>query len=83
MFKLVIFYKIPDGLKDIIEEKIDRELRNRQFIRQRNWKQDSIAYRLATRAIKEITEIECARSNKGLKKKLKKLIRLTYEGIVE
>jgi hypothetical protein len=72
--------KIPDGLKDIIEEKRDRDLRNRQFVRHRNWKQDSIAYRLATRAIKEITEIECARSNTGLKRKFKKMIRLTYEG---
>jgi hypothetical protein len=43
--------KIPDGLKYIIEEKRDRDLRNRQFVRHRTWKQDSIAYRLATRAL--------------------------------
>jgi len=40
--------------------------------RKRNWKQDSIAYRLATRAKNEIKDIEIARSKKGLAKKYKK-----------
>ncbi len=63
--------KIPLGLKNIITERNVANLRNRQFIRERNWKQDSIAYRLATRAKNEIKEIEVARSKKGLAKKYK------------
>ncbi len=61
--------KIPQGLKDIITEHVGRQLRNRQFIRERTWRQDSLAYRLATRAKTEINEIEIARSKKGLTKK--------------
>ncbi len=60
---------LPLGLKDIVNERVGRNLRNRQFIRERTWKQDSIAYRLATRVRKEIEEIEVARSKKGLTKK--------------
>jgi len=55
-------------------------LRQRQFQRNQNWKQTSIAYRLATRAIKEIEEISCARSLNGLKNKYKKIITQTYSG---
>ncbi len=66
--------KIPEGLKNIITERNTLSLRNRQFIRDSSWKQDSIAYRLATRAKKEIKEIEVARSKKGLTKKYKKLL---------
>ena len=61
--------RLPLGLKDIIIERFGRNLRHRQFIRDRAWKQDSIAYRLATRVRKEIEEIEVARSKKGLAKK--------------
>ena len=63
--------KIPLGLSNIIEERNDNRLRNRQFVRDHRWQQDSIAYRLATRATKEIKEIEIAKSKKGLVKKLK------------
>jgi len=62
--------KLPDGLKNIINERNALNLRNRQFIRDRSWKQDSIAYRLATRAKKEIKEIEVARSKKRLDKEI-------------
>ena len=61
--------KIPRGLKDIIVERNSRNLRNRHFIRESNWKQDSITYRLATRAKNEIKEIVIAKSKKGLVKK--------------
>jgi len=63
--------KIPLGLSSIIEERHDNRLRNRQFVRNHNWSQDSIAYRLSTRASKEIKEIEIAKSKKGLVKKLR------------
>jgi hypothetical protein len=63
--------KIPLGLKNTITERANNNLRNRQFIRERNWKSDSIAFRLASRAIREIKEIEIARSKKGLTKKYK------------
>ena len=61
--------KIPKGLNDIIQERFSRNLRNRQFIRESNWKHDSLAYRLATRAKNEIKEIETAKTKKGLTKK--------------
>ena len=64
--------RLPRGLKDIITERRGRNLRNRQFIRERTWRQDSIAYRLATRIRTEIDEIEVARSKKGLTKKYTK-----------
>jgi len=64
--------KIPLGLSDILVERVNNNLRNRQFTRTRTWKHDSIAYRLATLAIKEIKVIEVAKSKKGLTKKLKK-----------
>jgi len=64
-------HKIPMGLRNLIEERNINNLRNRQFVRHRLWNQDSIAYRLATRAKKEIKEIEIARSKKGLVKKYK------------
>ncbi len=63
--------KIPKGLKDIIEENTNLNLRNRKFERHRRWNQDSVAYRLAIRANKEIRDIEIARSKKGLVKKYK------------
>jgi hypothetical protein len=63
--------KIPLGLKNIITERNSRNLRNRHFIREANWKHESIAYRLATRAKNEIKDIEIARSKKGLAKKYK------------
>ncbi len=63
--------KIPQGLKDIIKERNNQSLRNRQFIREREWTNDSISYRLANRAKKDIKEIEIARTKKGLAKKLK------------
>jgi len=73
--------KIPEGLKNIITERNTLSLRNRQFIRDSSWKQDSIAYRLATRAKKEIKEIEVARSKKGLTKKYKKICLLDYNTV--
>ncbi len=76
--------KIPLGLRDIISERDNARLRNRHFERPREWKTDSIAYRLATRAIKEIKEIEVARSKKGLAKNIDKnvssLITIAYVG---
>jgi len=72
--------EIPHGLLNIITENRTRQLRQRQFQRNQNWKQTSIAYRLATRAIKEIDEISCARSLNGLKNKYKKIITQTYSG---
>ena len=63
--------KIPLGLKDIIVEVTSNNLRNRKFQRNREWSHDSIAYRLATRALKEIKDIDIAKSKKGLVKKYK------------
>ena len=63
--------KLPLGLRNIINERSNRNLRHRQFIRLPEWKQDSIAYRLATRASKDDTEISIARSKKGLYRKYK------------
>jgi len=66
--------KIPLGLKDLITERHDRVLRNRQFIRNRTWKSDSISDRLAKRANTEIKNIDIARSKKGLAKKYRNTI---------
>ena len=63
--------KIPLGLKNIIAENNNRALRNRMFIKDQSWKNDSISFRLASRATKEIKEIEIARSKNGLKNKIK------------
>ena len=63
--------KIPLGLKDIITESANIRLRNRNFIRDRSWSNDSISYRLASLAIKDIKDIEIARSKNGLKNKFK------------
>jgi hypothetical protein len=63
---------IPKGLKNIITEVANENLRNRKFVRDIKWKQDSISYRLTSRALKEITNIEIARSKKGLANKIKK-----------
>ena len=71
--------KIPKGLANIIKEKNNRQLRTRQFERKANWKTNSIAYRLTTRALKEIEEISCAKSKGGLKKKYKKIILQAYD----
>jgi len=62
--------RLPLGLKDIISERMGRHLRNIQFTREITWRQDSIAYRLATRTRTEINEIEVARSKKGLTKNI-------------
>ncbi len=62
---------MPLGLKNIIIERNVANLRNRQFIRERNGKQNSIAFRLTTRAKNEIKEIEVAKSKKGLERKYK------------
>jgi len=71
--------KIPLGLTTIIEERHDQRLRNRQFVRDHRWSEDSIASRLASRASKEIKEIEIAKSKKGLIKKYKnKALLLDY-----
>ena len=71
--------KLPLGLQTIICERGQRNLRQRQFFRSPEWKQDSIAYRLATRASKDDVEISVARSKKGLVKKLKnKYLLVTY-----
>jgi len=67
--------RLPQGLKNIITERIgNRNLRNRTFIRDRSWRNDSLAYRLATRTKNEINEIEVARSKKGLTKKYRNKI---------
>jgi hypothetical protein len=70
--------KIPKGLANIIQEREVVQLRNRQFVRNNNWKHDSISYRLATRAKNEIKDIVIAKSKKGLTKKYKKSILLNY-----
>ncbi len=74
--------KIPQGLKDIIKERNNQSLRNRQFIREREWTNDSISYRLANRAKKDIKEIEIARTKKGLAKKLKNNITMIKYNIL-
>jgi len=61
--------KLPMGLRDLITERNERVLRNRQFVRNRTWKIGSIADRIAQRANTEIKEIEIAKSKKGLAKK--------------
>jgi len=71
--------KIPKGLAELIIENRTRELRHRTFERKPRWKKDSIAYRLATRSLKEIEEISCARSKKGLMNKYKRIIMQTYD----
>ena len=63
--------KLPLGIQDILVEVTLNPLRNRKFCRDQAWSHDSIAYRLATRALKEIKDIEIAKSKKGLAKKLK------------
>ncbi len=70
--------KIPKGLNGILTEENTRRLRSRKFTRKPKWKQNSISFRLATRAMKEIDEISCARSKLGLKRKFKKIIQLNY-----
>ena len=70
--------KLPNGLRYIIEEKNTRNLRSRQFERNRNWKNDSLSYRLSSRALKEISEITRANSKNGLKNKIQKAIRESY-----
>lgn len=62
---------IYTSLKSIITENNVRQLRNRQFRREPRWKNDSISYRLATLANKEIKEIEIAKTRNGLKNKFK------------
>ena len=52
--------KISLGLKNIITEIDQNRLRNRKFFREVRWKQDNISYRLATRAMKDIKDIEIA-----------------------
>jgi hypothetical protein len=47
------------------------QILQKSHFRPRNWKHDSIAYRLATRALNKIKDIEIARSRKGLAKKYK------------
>jgi hypothetical protein len=59
--------KLPDGLKNIIIERNENNLRNRSFIRNMRWKTTSIAYRLATRAKNEIREVSKAKTLAMLK----------------
>ncbi len=59
-----MFKKTWKTLKQNLEAKDNRVLRQRQFIREHLWITDSIAYRLAKRANTEIKEIEVARSKK-------------------
>ncbi len=66
--------KAPIGLRSLLTSCNNLNLRNRSFIRERNWKQDLISYRLASRATKEIQEIESAKSKKGLTNKYKKML---------
>jgi hypothetical protein len=64
--------KLPKGLRDILIEIDGHNLRSRKFSRPIAWKNNSLAYRLATLATKSIDEISIARSKKGLCKKLRK-----------
>lgn len=73
--------KIPLGLSNILTEIQRVNLRNRKFVRQNSWKQDSIAYRIATRAIHEIKDITIAKSKKGLAKKYKLKIVNDYNNV--
>ncbi len=59
--------KVSLGLNKLIEERNIRVLRSREH----NWKPDSIAYRLATRATNEITDIVIAKFKRGLCKNYK------------
>jgi len=63
--------KLPLGLKNIIVENFNRRLRNRLFVKDNTWKNDSISYRLANRATNETKDIEIAKSKNGLKNKIK------------
>lgn len=63
--------KIPLGLSTIITEESQQRLRNRKFKRDPKWSKDSISYRLATRALKDIKQVEIAKSKNGLKNKIK------------
>jgi hypothetical protein len=75
--------KIPEGLSNILSERQTRHLRNRQFVRENNWKKDSIAYRLATRAINDIVEITKHQTKTALKRTLKKLLQSHIEVTVK
>jgi len=63
--------EIPPGLKTIITEMNNRNLRSRKFKKDRLWHTNSISFRLADRASKDIKETEIAKSKNGLKKKIK------------
>ena len=69
--------KLPRGLNDLIVEKTDN-LRGRRFKQNREWKQTSIAYRLANRATKSMSEISQFKTKNSLIKKLKKTINQKY-----
>ena len=69
--------KLSRGLNDKIEEETDN-LRGRRFKQNREWKQTSIAYRLANRATKSMSEISQFKTKNSLIKKLKKTINQKY-----
>ncbi len=66
--------ELPEGIMDIIQERTDARLRNRNFIIMRKWKKDSIATRLGNRASKEIRVIEVFKDTKSLTKGLKEQV---------
>jgi len=63
--------EIPPGPNTIITEMNNRNLRSRKFKKDRLWHTNSISFRLADRASKDIKETEIAKSKNGLKKKIK------------
>jgi len=63
--------ELPQGLKNLISERNNRTLRNRQFVISNKWKKSSISYRLGIRAKKELTSISKYKNTKSLAKGLK------------
>jgi hypothetical protein len=73
--------KIPPGLNYIIKEKLNRQLRNRNFENEVRWKPHSLARRLANRAKHDINEIEICNTKETLKNRHKKKFLAKYEGL--
>jgi len=72
--------KIPRSLKSILIEKNDN-LRNRRFNIARNWRADSVSYRLASVANKSISDLSKFKTKKTLSLQLKKKIINSYSYI--
>ena len=73
--------KLPDGLKHLITEKHERQLRGRKFKKEIRWKHHSISYRLACKAEKEIGNIEKINTKSTLKNQYKKEALSKYDEV--